>query len=226
MSDSPLVSAVIPVFDRAYCVVDAVSSVLDQTYPNVECIVVDDGSSDDGAGAVTSAFSGEPRVKVLSLEHRGVAAARNSGIRDARGEYVTFLDSDDLMTPTRVRRQLDVLKERDCGAVIGRSELQSVNGAAVPGWMRAVKFYTTSLFTETRFVREVGGFDESMRLGEDLDLLVKLRGHGITLAAVDEVFTIQRYFGDNLSYEIDDEHSHMRESIRRHLARRRASAGD
>lgn len=226
MSDEPLVSTIVPVYNRDHCVMDAVQSVLGQSYPNVECIVVDDGSSDDSYAVVAAAAAGEPRLRVFTQPNLGVSAARNHALREVQGEYVTFLDSDDLMPPHRIHRQLELLTECGCDAVMGRSEVHAIDGAALPSWLDLNGWYFTSVFLATHHVRAVGGFDESLRLGEDLDLLVRLRGAGVELFMAEETFTVQRYFGDNLCYGIDGSESYMPGAIRRHLARRRAAPAE
>ncbi|RMF72136.1 MAG: glycosyltransferase family 2 protein [Acidobacteria bacterium] len=113
--DGPLVSVVIPTFNRADMVGDAIDSVLAQTWPRVECIVVDDGST-DGTAAVLERYRG--RIVAIRQENRGLAAARNAGLRLARGELVGFLDSDDAWLPTLVERVVDAFRrEPALGAV-------------------------------------------------------------------------------------------------------------
>ena len=102
----PLVSVVIPTYNNAAHVADAVRSVLDQTYANRQVIVVDDGSTDD-TPAVLASF--RDRVRCVRKKNEGAAAARNMGVHLAQGSYVAFLDADDLWAPTKLREQVDVL---------------------------------------------------------------------------------------------------------------------
>jgi len=105
-SYSPRVSIIIPTYNRSKLLRVAIESALAQTYPNVEIIVVDDGSTDDTA-AVVAQYAG--RVTYLKQANQDVAAARNTGIRAASGEYLTFLDDDDLIMPTKIERQVQVM---------------------------------------------------------------------------------------------------------------------
>ncbi len=224
-----LVSVIVPAYDRRYCVMDAVGSVLAQTYRHVECIVVDDGSVDGTFETVAAAGAGDRRVRVFAQGHAGVSAARNRGLREARGEYVTFLDSDDLMPPTRVQRQVELLAELACGGVFGRFESFVMEGATPPAWMATRPEWCrghawTSLLTATARVRAVGGFDETLLMGEDADLLVRLREAGVDFRAIDELFVVRRFFGDNLTYGMRDNDSALRDAIRRRMTRRRAAA--
>ena len=104
-----LVSVVIPSYNRAYIVAQAIESVLGQSYPNVEVVVIDDGSTDDTRRVVT-AF--DDRVRYIYQPNAGIAVARNSGIAAARGEFVAFLDSDDVWLPWKLEAQLAVLRQR------------------------------------------------------------------------------------------------------------------
>jgi glycosyltransferase involved in cell wall biosynthesis len=226
MSAPPLVTVIVPVYDRGYCVMDAVHSVIGQTHRELECIVVDDGSTDDSYELVAAASVDDPRIRAFSRPHAGVSAAKNFALHEAEGAYVTFLDSDDVMLPDRIRRQLEVLAEQSYDAVIARAEVSAIGGASVPDWVTPNEHYMTSILLETRHVLRVGGFDETLVLGEDVDLLVRLSGAGVRIGTADETLTLRRYFGDNLTYAIDDSRSAMRDSVRRHIARRRAAVNE
>src|SRR5438132_11460312 len=102
------VSVVIPTYNRAHVVVEAIDSALAQTFPDLEVIVVDDGSSDDTASRVRG--HPDPRVRYLVRPHAGVSATRNAGIAAARGTLLSFLDSDDLWRPDKLAREVAFLE--------------------------------------------------------------------------------------------------------------------
>jgi GT2 family glycosyltransferase len=104
-----LVSVVIPTYNRAHCVAEAVDSVLAQTHRRVEVVVVDDGSSDGTPALLERRYGSDPRVRSLRQENRGVSAARNVGLRVATGDYVALLDSDDVWKPWKLELQLRCL---------------------------------------------------------------------------------------------------------------------
>lgn len=113
--DSALVSVIIPSYNRAKILPPTLESVLAQTYPHLEVIVIDDGSTDETAAVV--AGYGE-RVRYIRQENQGVEMARNRGILESRGAYLNFLDDDDLMAPDKIERQVKVLQSRsDVGVV-------------------------------------------------------------------------------------------------------------
>jgi glycosyltransferase involved in cell wall biosynthesis len=125
----PLVSIVIPCFNQAGYLADALDSVRAQTWPSIESIVVDDGSTDDTWDV---AFSHGATV-VLRQDNRGLSAARNAGLAAAQGEYVLFLDADDELLPDAVRSGVEVLqRHRDAACVGRRCLLRDSRGRPLP----------------------------------------------------------------------------------------------
>lgn len=110
-----LVSAVIPAYNSEHWIVTAIDSVLSQTYIDIECIVVDDGSTDRTTELARAYGS---RVTVVSKTNGGDASARNAGIEAARGAYIAFLDADDLWLPDKIRRQVEVMESRPSIAML------------------------------------------------------------------------------------------------------------
>ena len=127
MGNNPLVSVVIPTYNRAKLVCEAILSVLNQTYKNIEIIVVDDGSTDNTREEILTQIKGkliytndrefelitknknnrsEIKLKYIYQENSGVSSARNTGIRNAKGEYIALLDSDDLFLPRKIEMQV------------------------------------------------------------------------------------------------------------------------
>lgn len=190
------ISAVIPTFNRRARVLQAIDSVLAQTVSVDEIIVVDDGSTDGTAEAVRTQYGA--RVKVLRQENRGVAAARNHGVREARGKWIAFLDSDDAWLPTKIERQLEALTV-DGGessvcftdvAFSGDPNLQTPRfqqtgfapatkygtldepAAYVVGWRNP--FVISSILVDSSLLSNSGGFDEALVIGEDMDVFFRL----------------------------------------------------
>ena len=105
--EAPLVSVILPVYNRAIPVARAINSVLAQTYPRLELIVVDDGST-DGTRTVVRKFGS--RLKLIAQDHAGVYAARNNGLRHACGDLMAFIDSDDTWFPEKLARQVPLMQ--------------------------------------------------------------------------------------------------------------------
>ncbi len=182
-----LVSVVIPTYNRADLVGEAIESALGQTYSAREVIVVDDGST-DGTSAVLARYG--DAIRTVRTAHRGCAAARNTGIGLARGAYLAFVDSDDVAPSDKLAIQVPVLEANpEAGFAYGPSV---AFGPDLPGEVlhQPVRpdphgFVAVDLFLTTRIgfdsvllrreaVEQVGGFDETLHYNEDTDLLLRV----------------------------------------------------
>ncbi len=183
---SPMISVVMPVFNVAPYVKDAVQSVLDQTYTDFELIAVDDGSSDQSVEILESFSDG--RIRIIRHEHnRGVAAARNTGISAAEGEFLAFLDADDLMVPSRLENQLAFMnRDPSIALSAGGTKIVGPDGkpiaraghtvildtsAAAPSLVFG-NLFATSAWMMRRDALPAGGFQQ--QFAEDYDLLIRL----------------------------------------------------
>lgn len=180
MVDLPLVSAVICTFRRPDVVKNAIRSVQNQTYPNIEIIVVDDASPDRTKGAVEEIGNG--RIKYLRHEqNRGPSAGRNTGIDAANGEFIAFLDDDDEWYPKKLEIQVRSCKENGFDAVLSAS--MSGDGGVrrfgrpevtMDDLRRGNDFAPGSgLMARASVLRQLR-FDESISQGEDWDILIRL----------------------------------------------------
>ncbi len=105
-----LVSVIIPTYNRAHCLARAIASALDQSHQDVEVIVVDDGSTDGTSDFVLQNYGADQRVRYIHQDNQGVAAARNTALQAARGDFIAFLDSDDVWKPWKLELQLACLR--------------------------------------------------------------------------------------------------------------------
>ncbi len=188
---TPLVSAVIPTFNRARDVRIAVGTAVAQTYPEhgLEIIVVDDGGSDDTEAVLRREFGS--RVRYLEQANGGVSSARNTGMEAARGEYIALLDDDDEWTPTKIARQVELLEGRpDIGMVITdvermdehrqgfeifrRREFIPEDGWVLPHVLRNPALAPASAMFRREVFERVGGFDGTLRTAEDLDFHLRV----------------------------------------------------
>ncbi|MFZ2900380.1 MAG: glycosyltransferase [Saprospiraceae bacterium] len=103
----PLVSIIMPAYNAEYHILDALKSALTQTYSNIEIIVINDGSIDNTANIIRRVPN--DKIKIINQPHQGVSAARNTGLREANGEYIQFLDADDLISPEKISSQVSIL---------------------------------------------------------------------------------------------------------------------
>ena len=188
----PLVSIILPTFGRLTYLRPTVASVYRQTLEDWELIIADDGSDEETRGYLRS-LEADSRIKLVWLEHTGIPAiVRNAALREARGEYVAFLDSDDLWAPEKLSRQLETLRTRPacrwCYTAVSH-----IDGSSQPlaepvfgPWLPCegavferlvsgpVVIRTPSVLAARELVARAGGFDESIRSGEDYDLWLRL----------------------------------------------------
>ena len=186
MVDKPLVSVVMATYNMSRYLPLAVRSVLAQTYENIELLIVDDGSTDDTA-KVVEPFLDDPRVKYRIQENKGQASAKNHGIRESSGEYIAFLDADDMWAPEKIDLQLPVFSRSETlGVVYSRLAYIDENGTQLkvsdeelfrgrvsgPLLIRNFVGFSTSVVRKECFDR-LGGFKEQIRMGIDYDLWLR-----------------------------------------------------
>jgi glycosyltransferase involved in cell wall biosynthesis len=187
------VAVVVTAFDQGALVAEAVASVLAQTRPCAELVVIDDGSADAASLAVLDRLR-EDGVRVLRQENRGVGAARNAGIAATRAELVTVLDGDDRLAPTFLARVLPRLEDPEVVAASAWLRLHGVaSGTARPAGGRVVDFLHRNACPGSGVVLRrsawsaAGGYDETMRSGfEDWDLYLAVLARGGSVAVVPE----------------------------------------
>lgn len=207
MEASPLVSVIIPCFNVAPYLVDAIESIRDQTVSNIEIVCVDDGSTDGTREILASLAEQDSRIRLMLEEHGGIAHARNRGLAYARAEIVANLDSDDLSLPTRLERQLEYFDLHAECVALGTQALQ-ITAAGEPlgplstrlrheeiedELMRGRGFaliHTSAMFRKSAILA-VGGYDEQLPFAVDLDLYLKLAEIG-RLANLGETLVQQR----------------------------------
>lgn len=186
MEDSPLVSVVIATYNMAVYLPLAVRSALDQTYKNIELLIIDDGSTDSTKETVRP-FLEDTRVRYLFQDNRGQAAAKNHGIRESRGEYIAFLDADDMWARDKLDVQVPIFSQSEAlGVVYSRLAHIDENGiergvlnhelyrGRVSGPLLIDNFvgFGTTVVRKECFDR-LGGFREDVRMGIDYDLWLR-----------------------------------------------------
>jgi glycosyltransferase involved in cell wall biosynthesis len=205
MEQTSLVSVIIPVYNCERYLAEAIESVLAQTYRPIEIIVVDDGSTDSTASIATS-FKGD--VRYVHQPNGGPAAARNRGLKLARGNVIAFLDADDLWTPNKLSLQVDcLLKHPHIGYTLARQRNFLEPGTDRPAWLRKellLKDYVGTLQTlvaRRKVFEQVGVFDPTFRINEDMDWFARAKDAGIPMIVVPEVLAYRRIHSTNLGYQ-------------------------
>jgi glycosyltransferase involved in cell wall biosynthesis len=202
--DSPLVSIVIPCHNAERWVADAIHSALAQTYTPAEVVVVDDGSTD---GSIDIVRSFGERVKLVLQSHGGASKARNKGVEGASGEFIHFLDADDLLFPSCLSRKMKLALNKGVDVVYSGGFFYDVQGNAgiyepqsPPGesavdtvaHIIADTLVTSQLLCRRTSLEAVRGFDETLLKGQEHDLLFRLAYRGIKFAYLPEALSLNR----------------------------------
>ena len=197
-----MVSVIIPTFNRSALLKEAVVSVLAQEDVEPEVVVVDDGSS-DGTPCILESFGSA--IRVILQAHGGVSSARNTGIRAAVGEWLAFLDSDDLWLPRKLVAQLDFLKKYPEFKICQTQEIwvrngrklnpkkyhQKPQGYCFPRLLERCLISPSAVIIHREVFEIVGLFDESLPACEDYDLWLRI-GYRYPIGFIDEPLTIKR----------------------------------
>lgn len=213
MKTRPSVSVVVPTFNRAELVQRALRSVVAQTRPAEQVIVVDDGSTDDTGRLVQQNFGA---VDYLAQENRGVSAARNRGIEVATGEWIALLDSDDEWLPQKLERQFEYLEQEPAHRVCHTDEIWIRRGRRVNprlkhakqgGWifrhcLPLCAISPSSVLIHRSVFDEVGLFDETLPACEDYDLWLRICSRWPVLFVPDRLVVKHGGHEDQLSSRI------------------------
>ena len=179
------VTTIIPTFNRGYCLAESIQSVLDQNFSDFELIVVDDGSTDNTAEVIEQ-FSGIHKIRIK--KNRGVSFARNLAIKQARGEWIAFLDSDDLWERDKLATQMNWVECNPDYHAVYTDEIWIRNGVRVNAMKKHRKYSgdifrhclplcivsPSSVLLRNELLNKFGGFDESMPVCEDYDLWLRI----------------------------------------------------
>jgi glycosyltransferase involved in cell wall biosynthesis len=225
------ITCIVPVYNGERFLAEALTSVLDQGHPDLEVLVVNDGST-DGTLDVLAGF--EDRVRVLHQEHLGCAAARNLGLREARGELIAFQDADDLWMPGKMERQEARFETRPelelCVGVVQNFWMEEVatEGHAyaghrfsepIPGFLLSALVARRSLF------HRVGEFDTDLWRGSDTDWFLRAREAGAVEEALPHLLAKRRLHLGNLTRGDLASRDSLLLSMKKSLDRRRGLKG-
>jgi glycosyltransferase involved in cell wall biosynthesis len=228
LPDLPAVSVVIPAFNAAPYLRETIRSALAQTHRPAEIIVVDDGST-DATASIANRFGS--RVRVISRDHAGIGAARNAGVRAARGELIAFLDADDVWEPEKLARQVQLLAANPTLDLVfgGVDQFVSPELANVVGQGRNVTSHAgrcaTTLLMRAEVAARVGSQREDVSVAEFVDWYARAVAAGCRVGQVDGVVAHRRIHQTNTGSTHRREHGDFARVMKDVLDRRRA-AGD
>jgi glycosyltransferase involved in cell wall biosynthesis len=226
--ERPLISVILPVMDGERWLGEAIESVLAQSYPRLELVVVDGGSSDRSAEIARS----YAEVTYVEQEGTGLAQAWNQAVEVSKGELIAFADGDDRWMPGKLDAQTELLEQRpELAGAIGLVRFFLTPGGTPPPGMRPellegehVALLPGALLVRRELFDSIGDFDTSYEIAIDVDWFARLKDAGFELAPVAQVVLEKRFHSSNLSLSQPDlYHREMVRAMRDSAARQRAS---
>ncbi|MCK5096853.1 MAG: glycosyltransferase [Desulfobacteraceae bacterium] len=228
--DNPIVSVVIPTYNRKDIISRAIESVRNQTYKNYEIIIVDDGSTDGTVDYIKNHYNN--KIHCISQENQGASSARNKGISEAKGKYIAFLDSDDEWVDSKLTTQVAFLEENPeiallCGRTYRSDNIKKVNSPLaqkITGNLFTILYSHSFVSTPTVIVKkdvldQVGAFDLNYKSAEDFDLWLKIT-HDYQCAFLPDLVAIVNRGKDNLSTDKITLHIHALDILEKHYDKR------
>lgn len=229
-NEQPLVSVIVPAFNAENTILQTLQSAAAQTYPSLEIVIIDDGSTDRTRAIASEFCAAERRARVVGQQNAGLSAARNRGVRESSGPWIAPLDADDLWHPTKIEKQVKAALAApeepgfvyclyqdidEQGFIIGSSPPWAFAGAA----LKRLTYHNTihTLLLSRKAIDRVGGYDEGLRACEDTMIQLAIARH-YPVAVVREHLLGYRKRPGSMSRDTDLVIASWRGVIRRHAA--------
>lgn len=224
----PLISVIIPAYNTEKYLIGSLESIFAQTYKTIEVICIDDGSTDNTPEILKSYGN---KIKVITnIKQSGIAYSRNRGIEAARGEFIAFMDADDIAKPERLQKQIELLLKKPsvdiCFTMIEcfvspelPDEIKSLRQCPIgpqPGIVSPAACMRKSAFAK------VGFLDEKLRVGEFVDWMARATSLRLQQDSVPEVLLLRRIHNTNIGVTQRDSRIDYLKVVRAALARKRA----
>ena len=212
----PKVSVIIPSYNSGNYILKTLNSVISQTMNDLEIIIIDDGSTDNTKEIIESVK--DKRINYIYKVNQGLAAARNTGIRNARGKYITFLDADDEFLPNKLTDQVDFLENNpDFGLVVGGTHrIDKLGKILIKAKPEKRKILPSEIFVASQFpvhstlirkfwIDRVGLFDETLSAAEDWDYYCRLATLGCNMFYIDKAVCCYRFLCGSMSTKAEEQ---------------------
>ena len=206
MVKKALISVLIPTFNYGRFIAECIGSVEQQTYRDFEIIVIDDGSTDDTKDIVARYQD----VTYFYQENSGVSSARNKAIELAKGDYIAFIDADDLWMPDKLAKQIEFLQQNEgCSVVFTDvenfydNEKTKNDPKAVSVAEREFKTGLQSALIKKAVFDRCGGFKSDLKFSEDTEWVMRIRLAGETTSRLEEPLTRRRLHGENITLRLN-----------------------
>ncbi|HEX4343304.1 MAG TPA: glycosyltransferase, partial [Verrucomicrobiae bacterium] len=213
--NSPRVSIIIPAFNAAGVIAETLESVRNQTFTDFEVLIIDDGSSDNTCIVAKSFCDADPRFRLIPCRHTGLPTTRNTGIAQAGGEWIAFLDADDIWLPEKIARQMELVAARPevdftftnyhfwDGTRDLRtrsySEGMSAKDEVLPRLIERCSYAISTVMVRSDLLQLVGLFDTTLPSCEDWDLWLRMAENGMLVAGIKEPLVRYRRWPGNMT---------------------------
>lgn len=208
-TSTPLVSIIIPTYNRAHLIGETLDSVLAQTYTHWECLITDDGSTDNSIEIIQEYVNKDTRFKLFTRPTnrlKGANACRNIGLENATGEYIVFFDSDDLMTPDHLEVKIKGIIEHNCDYVITRTKFFNKEDDRFERYYtfdkypitphnyvtQKINWLTCDICIKSELAKKVR-FNEFLQSGQEYNYYCKLVYHSVNAVFIDKVVSLRRH---------------------------------
>jgi len=231
MNNEPKISVVIPTYDKAQYLGEAIESVLNQTYKNIEIIIIDDGSKDNTQEVVKS-FN-DPRILYIWQSNQGEVVARNRGIQESNGKYIAFLDSDDLWLKEKLQKQVDFMEKSkeigllgtgcyeiaNNGKILGQKRFSSSNNVLQKKLIKFNPFIHTSVMIRKNVFDKVSWYNKNFQESQDYELWLRI-AKNYKIANLPELLVKKRYYKEGLSSAKDKQQLYFALEVKKAAIRR------
>lgn len=233
MSKSVLVSIIIPIYNRAHLIGETLDSILAQTYDNWECIIVDDGSTDETLAILETYARQDARIEYyLRTDHylSGGNGARNQGLSLAQGDYVIFFDSDDLMTEDHILVKLETVEKSQSDYVIAKTKFFNTDRSLVHYYtfdryeltplnylLQRLNWLTYDVLLKTSLAQTIN-FNEQLKSGQEYNYFSKLVFKSTKAFFIDKTLTLRRAHEDSKRAHLKTKKSEIESSLKTRIA--------
>jgi glycosyltransferase involved in cell wall biosynthesis len=213
----PLISVIIPTYNTAKYLIETLECALNQSWANKEIILVNDGSTDNTLSLLKPYMA---KINYIYQENRGLGAARNTGLKAAKGDFVVFLDADDLLSPNFLEVMLKSIRERpgvdilycwwsfidESGHLLPEPGRYTGQGDLFQAYVISNRFPVMAALTPKYCIDCAGGFDENKLISEDWDFWLRVSQKGYKFDFLSEVLVYYRFHGSNMTLNIERSH--------------------
>lgn len=220
------VSVILPVYNGSAFLKECIESIINQSHPLLELIIVNDGSTDNSELIINE----YEEVNKINIQNSGVAAARNIGIRASKGEWICFIDQDDIWTPDSLSDRIELLNQiNDAKIVIGKQKWFLDGLDQIPSWVKPEQmseeldgYLLGCAMIKKELFETYGYFDESYRFCSDFDWFFRLKDDDITFNQVDSTVLKKRVHSNNESRHTEILHKELSKAIFSSIKRKRS----